>query len=269
MNRQEILNKLENDEDKLLIARIFDKIEFSIKRNSIEHTDFLDIRQRHLIERIMKNIKFNNFVIYGGYNEAERNILIIYPNKLEEIFKGEKFDFNTLVGIMRITLPNELKGIYSHRNYLGGIIKTGIKREKVGDIVTNINGADIIILKESEKYIYEGLKTLTRFHKARLDKIKIEELQIEKPKMQILNIIIPSMRIDSIVSEVIKTSRAKAVDIIKAERVFVNHELIFKSSKEIKTGDLITVRGKGRFKVGSILNNTKKGNLILEIEKYE
>ena len=31
---------------------------------------------------------------------------------------------------------------------------------------------------------------------------------------------------------------------------------------------MITVRGKGRFRVKQILNSTKKGNLVVEIEKY-
>lgn len=76
------------------------------------------------------------------------------------------------------------------------------------------------------------------------------------------------MRVDSIVSEIIRTSRAKATQIIKEERVFINHELVIKGSKEVKESNIITVRGKGRFKVGKILNTTKKGNLVLEVEKY-
>ena len=76
------------------------------------------------------------------------------------------------------------------------------------------------------------------------------------------------MRIDSILSELIKTSRSKALLIVKEERVFINHELVLKGAKEIKPNDIITVRGKGRFKVGDILNTTKKGNLVVEIEKF-
>ena len=56
--------------------------------------------------------------------------------------------------------------------------------------------------------------------------------------------------------------------VTKEEKVFINHQLVIKGSKEVKTNDLITVRGKGRFKVGEILNSTKKGNLVVEIEKY-
>ena len=76
------------------------------------------------------------------------------------------------------------------------------------------------------------------------------------------------MRMDSIVSEAIRTSRAKAIDIINQERVFINGEVTKKNSKMLKEGDKITVRGKGRFEVSKILNSTKKGNLVVEIEKY-
>lgn len=268
MTKQEVLNKIANDEDRLLISKLFDKIEFVEKRNSVEYTDFLDIRQRQLLERILNEIKYTNYISYGSYNIAERTVILVYPEKLEEVFKNKQFNYNTIFSIIRINLPNELKGMYTHRDYLGGCIKIGIKREKIGDIITNKNGADIIVLKDVEKYILNGLKDLTRFNKSEFELVQIENLSIEEPKTQILKIIIPSMRIDSIISEIIRTSRAKALKIIKEERVFINHELVTKGSKEVKADDIITVRGKGRFKIGNILNNTKKGNLVLEVQKY-
>ncbi len=268
LNKQEILNKIANEEDKLLVSKMLDKIEFTIKRNSIEYTDFLDMRQRQLLEKVLKDIKYTNYIAFGGYKMAERTAIITYPEKLEEIFIENRFDYNSVFGVIRIVLPNELKGMYAHRNYLSGIIKIGIKREKVGDIITRFDGADIIVLKDAEKYVLDGLKELTRFSKAEFTTAKLSELQVEEPKTEKISIIIPSMRIDSIVSEAIRTSRAKATEVIKEEKVFINHELVVKGSKEVKTNDLITVRGKGRFKVGEILNSTKKGNLVIEIEKY-
>lgn len=268
MNRQEILNKITNEDDKLLVAKLLDKIEFVNSRNSVEYTDFLDIRQRQLLEKLLKDLKVKNYVAYGAYKTAERTVLIIYPEKLEDVFENENFDYNVVFGVIRMQLPNELKGMYSHRDYLGAIIKIGMKREKVGDIITSKDGADIIVLKDVEKYIREGLKDLTRFSKAEFKSVQIEELNVKEPETQVLNIIIPSMRVDSIVSEAIRTSRAKATGVIKEERVFVNHELVTKGAKELKENDLITVRGKGRFKVGKILNQTKKGNLVIEIEKF-
>lgn len=268
VNRQEILSKITNDEDRILVSRLFDKIEFCNKRNSIEHTEFLDMRQRQLLEKILFDIKYSNYVAYGGYKTAERTILIFYPFKLEDVFAENRFDFNTIFSVINILLPNELKGMYSHRTYLSGIIKTGIRREKVGDILSNKNGANIIVLKDSIEYVLDGLKTLTRFGKSEFRELKLQDLEIEEPKTIVTNAIIPSMRIDSLVSEMAKTSRAKAAEIIKEERVFINHELVVKSSKEAKENDIVTIRGKGKFKVGAIINSTKKGNLVVQIEKY-
>lgn len=268
MNRQEVLSKMTNDDDRLLVSKLLDKIEFSSKKNSVEYTDFLDMRQRQLLEKVLAELKVTNYIATGGYKTAERTILIIIPSKLEEVFNKEQFDYNTILGVIRINLPNELKGMYSHRDYLGAVIKIGMRREKVGDILTSKDGADLIVLKKAEKYISNGLKELTRFSKAEFESKKIEDLNVEEPKTKVLNIIIPSMRIDSIVSEIIRTSRAKGSELIKEERVFINHELITKGAKEVKSGDIITVRGKGRFKVGNVLNNTKKGNIVLEVEKY-
>ena len=73
---------------------------------------------------------------------------------------------------------------------------------------------------------------------------------------------------DNIVSTLAKTSRSKAQDILKQERVFLNHQVETKPSKEVKVGDIITIRGKGRFKFKEIAGNTKKGRYVIKIDKY-
>ena len=268
MNKQEILNKYDNEEDKLLVSKVLDKLEFVQKKNSIETTDFLDMHQKTVAEKVLKSQRITNYICYGGYSNAERVMIIIYPEKLEDVFNNNQYDFNNIVKVIRVILPNEMKGKYSHRDYLGAVIKVGLKREKVGDIIVNLDGADLIVSKDISKYIVDSFKELTRFSKSDIYEESIEKLNITEPKTEVLNIIIPSMRMDSIVSELIRTSRSKALEIINAERVFVNSEVITKNSKMLKENDMITVRGKGRFKIIKILNSTKKGNLVLEVEKY-
>lgn len=268
MNRQEILSKYEGEEDRLLVSKLLDKIEFVEKKNSVENTDFLDIHERGILEKVLKTVKYTNYIIYGGYENAERTMIILYPQKLEAVFENSYFDYNNIMQVLRITLPNEMRGKYNHRDYLGAVVKVGIKREKVGDIVVSLDGADIIVNKEIAEYLKSSLSELTRFSKSTFEIHKIEELNIAPPKTEMINIIIPSMRMDSIVSEIIRTSRSKAMEFIESERVFINSELVTKNAKILKENDMITVRGKGRFKVNKILNSTKKGNLVVEIEKY-
>lgn len=268
MNRQEILAKYEKEEDRLLVSKLLDKIEFAQKKNTVETTDFLDMHQKSILEKVLKSVKYDNYIVYGGYENAERTMIIIYPEKLETVFANNYFDYNNIVQIIRITLPNEMRGKYTHRDYLGAVIKVGVKREKVGDILVSIDGADMIVSKEMIEYLNTSLRELTRFSKSTFEIHQIEELNIAPVNTEIIKIIIPSMRMDSIVSEIVRTSRSKANELIDSERVFINNELVTKNSKMLKENDMITVRGKGRFKVKQILNSTKKGNLVLEVEKY-
>ena len=120
--------------------------------------------------------------------------------------------------LIRIKLPNDLKGKYQHKNYLGAIMKTGIKREKVGDILTREDGADIIVQADIAEYLSDELSKLTRFSKSKIEIIEIDELLINSNKKEEINIMVQSIRIDSIVSELIKTSRTKAEEIIYARK---------------------------------------------------
>ena len=43
MDKQKILSDYKKQEDKMLLAQILDKIEFSRQREKLEYTDFLDI----------------------------------------------------------------------------------------------------------------------------------------------------------------------------------------------------------------------------------
>ena len=267
IKNKEILNRYSDEDEKILMAKVMDKIEFTLNRNTIENTDFLDLYQKELVKDLLRNIKFSNYTFWGGSETAEREILILYPEKLEGILKREDVA-EKLLSIVNVNLPNELKGEYNHRDYLGAIIKLGVKREKVGDIFVRNDGADIIVLKEIEEYLLTNLGQLTRFGKSQIDIKDIKDLEEIETITQKVQVIIPQMRLDCIVSESIRCSRAKASEIIKQERVFVNHKLETKNSKLLKEQDMITIRGKGRFKINTILSRTKKDKIVLEIEKY-
>lgn len=266
MNKQEVLNEYKRQEDKICLAQILDKIEFSNSRERIEATDFLDMYQISLVENFLRKIKFENYILYGAHNEAERKILIIYPDKYD-MSMVEK-NYNKLLRIIRITLPEEDKGKYSHRNYLGGIIKLGIKREKVGDILVFENGADIIVTNEIADILKKELHSLTRFENANIQVLDISSLRKQEIHIEEIKIIVPSLRLDNIVSDLAKTSRSKAVQIIDSERVFINGQCETKLSKQVKIKDIITIRGKGRFVIKEISGTTRSGRPVLVVEKY-
>lgn len=220
MDKQQLLKDYKKQEDKMCLSQVLDKMEFSKNREKIEYTDFLDMYQVSLVENFFRKIKFENYQLYGGYEEAERKVAIIYPEKYDE--KMLKKNYNKIVKVVRILLPEEEKGKYSHRNYLGGIVKLGLKREKVGDIIVCEKGADIITLEDFADILKQQLPILTRFENSKINIEEIQNLQKRELKVEQVKIIVPSLRLDNFVSDLARTSRSKAVQILKQERVFVN-----------------------------------------------
>ena len=266
MNKQEILNQYKKQDDKILLAQILDRIEFSESKERLETTDFLDMYQISLVENFLRKIQYKNYILYGGYENSERKIACFYPEKYN--LKMIEKNYSKMVKIVRITLPEEEKGKYSHRNYLGGIVKLGLKREKVGDILVRENGADIITISDFAEVLAKELGTLTRFQNSKIEIKEIQELKMQEIKVEEINIIVPSLRLDNVVSDLARTSRSKATQIINQERVFINGQNETKQSKQIKLNDIITIRGKGRFVIKEFTGTTRSGRTVIKIEKY-
>ena len=265
MNR-EILNDYKDKDDKILLAQILDKVEMVEKKNKIEYTDFLDLAQIELVQKFINKIKLYNYMIYGGFEQAERKMFVIYPDKFNSVVVEK--NLSNIVQIIRIELPDDLKGKYTHRDYLGAVIKLGIERKKIGDIIVDQNGADIIVDKDIVKFLLDNLGSLTRFSKSTISVQNIEDLRPVEIKKEELEIIVSSMRLDNVISELARCSRNKALDIINTERVFINFECETKKTKQVKTGDMITIRGKGRFFVKEIIGQTRSGRTVIKIEKF-
>jgi len=266
MDKQQLLKDYKKQEDKICLSQVLDKIEFSKTREKIEYTDFLDMYQVSLVENFLRKINIKTYQLYGGYEEAERKVLFVYPEKYDEKMLEKNYD--KILKIVRVTLPEEEKGQYSHRNYLGGIVKLGLKREKVGDIIVQEQGADIITLEEFSGILKQELPSLTRFENSKINVEEIQNLQKREVKVEQVKIIVPSLRLDNFVSDLARTSRSKAVQIMEQERVFVNGQNEKKASKQVKLGDIITIRGKGRFKILRMLGNTRSGRINLEVQKW-
>ena len=127
---------------------------------------------------------------------------------------------------------------------------------------------DIIVKEEIAESLQHELGTLTRFENAKIEINKIENIRKQEIKLEEVSIIVPSLRLDNIVSDLAKTSRNKAVQIINQERVFVNGQNETKVSKNLKLNDIITIRGKGRYVIKEYVGTTRSGRTILRIEKY-
>ncbi len=260
--------KKEISENDIFSANILDKVKIAKTRNQIIATDFLDMYKRKIAQDILNVHKEKNYEFYVPYEELEKAILIVFPEKYKEIMDSKKFDYSTLIKVIRITLPSQLKGKYLHKDYLSAIMKLGVKREKVGDIIVFEDGADIEVKPEICEYILQNLKLLTRFSKATIEEVHLRGLRKPEIKTKEIRITVSSLRCDNIISEILKCSRNEASNIIEDQRVFVNYSLQEENSKNIKVNDVIVIRGKGKFKVKEDQGKTKKEKTVLIVEHY-
>lgn len=251
------------DENDLLIAKVLDKKKICNSKNKITYTDFLNEKEQRVIE---KNVKLENAFFYGVNENADRKILVFYPEKLTEELVRKSLK-SVLSGI-RIILKNDQIGNYEHKNYLSALIKIGIDRGKIGDILVDDYGADIIAFDMNKEFIIQSLSKLTRFRKANIDIIPIDDIKQKIDRFEESTIIVSSMRIDNIVAELAGCSRTNADEYINNEKVFVNYETALKVSKTIFEGDIVTIRGKGKFRIDGLVRNTRNNRFVIKVNKY-
>lgn len=253
-------------EEKMLIAKLMDKIKICKTRNKIVNTEFLTIYQKEILKRELNKMKIKNYFFFGGYEGAEGECLIVYPEKLElDIVRS---GLGNILKAIKIELPKEVYNKYTHRDYLGAAMQTGLNRNRIGDIIVYETGAYIVVLKENAEYIKECLKGLTKFSKAKLEVVEYTEIKVKEPEFIETKINVSSMRLDNIVSEIAKTSRNKAEDLLKEEKVFVNSKLETKNTKMLKENDILAIRGKGKYIIGEVLESGRKNKIIVKVKQY-
>lgn len=255
------------NEDKLLIAKIMDKVGISKTRNKILNTEFLTLYQKDIIQKELNKIKLETYFFFGGYEGAEGETLIIYPEKLGlDIAKRNR---DSIIKTIKIILPKELKGKYTHRDYLGATMQTGLERNRIGDIIVHEDEAYIIVLNENAQYIVDFLKGMTKFAKSKIDIVSYTDIKVKEQEFDEIKITASSMRLDNIVSEIIKISRSRTETLLSEEKVFINAKSETKGAKLLKENDVIAIRGKGKFIIDQIICENRKGKTVIIIKKYK
>jgi len=255
------------DEEKLILAKLNDKIRLCKTRNRIVNTEFLNMHQEIVIKKELERIKEKNYIFTGGYEDAESKILIIYPEKLTKEIVEQ--NINNIIKTIKIELPNEQKGKYEHRDYLGTIMQFGLTRERIGDIIVHDDKAYILILKENAEYIKDSLLATSKFKKSKIEIIDINEIEVKEKEFEELKITINSPRLDNFVSEIAKTSRTETTKLIESELVSVNCKVETRQSRTVEQGDVLIIRRKGKFIVEEFRNINRKGKQIVIIKKYK
>lgn len=253
-----ILDRYKEYEDRVLVNEILDYAKACKSGYNFRHTDFLDPRQQKIAEDILNLHKDLCCGFFGGIEASERAVCIIHEENYELIKEDIPI---TLLSISWSKNSRKL----THRDFLGSIMGCGIKREKIGDIILDEDKAYVACMSDISKYLLYNL------NKVGSTTVSISEAKValkKKEEVKIITSTVASLRLDCLISTGFGVSRAKAAEIIKSGKVKVNWEDAAGSSKEIKQGDVISLRGRGRIVLEEVSGTTKKDRIRIVIKKY-
>lgn len=258
-DKETYLRHLKREEDISLGKRIIDIANRVDKNHDIMHTCFLDPHQINIAKGILNAFDDISYIIEGGYDKAERNVITIYPEYLE------KGNIESSIGFIRIRSKDKTFE-FKHATVLGSLMALGIERDIVGDILINKASADIVLYKSMLDYIPIQLEKVGK-SSIIIEKIENADIIVNKIEYEQIIKIVTSMRLDVIISALCNISRQEANKLISRELIKVNWEIIDKNSYELKMGDLLSIRGYGRIFIKENLGATKKDNNRILFEK--
>ncbi len=241
--------------------KMADMIDRISQQHELRRTDFLDPRQQAIVETLVHRHPDLHMLLHGGHVDAERRRAVIAPDY--RLLEPE--DAGLLV--VAITSNDNKIAELDHGDYLGSLIGLGMKRDKLGDLHVTMSGCHCVVAEEMADFIDLHLRQVHRVSVA-TELLPIDRLTPVIPSMEELTFTAASMRLDGILGDVWRLSRAKSLVPIKAGRCRVNWKVEEDPSYPLKQGDTVSLKGFGRFVLSRVEGETKKGRIRLTVSKY-
>lgn len=262
MTKTELLNKIARDgEERLLLARVLDKLELARTRGVPARTAFLSPGERGAVEALIAASGHPRRLFFGGYEGAERTVCLFLPDWQEP----EEALADPPVAALRCAFPAG-SGL-SHRDFLGSILGLGITREKVGDLLVGETCCDVLVLPELTEFLLLNLESAGRV-RLKTAPISLEELAPPQVQVKTVRDTVSTLRLDAVMASGFSLSRGRAAELIAAGKVQLNHRECAKGDRIVARGDVISCRGLGKCKVKEVGGLSKKGRTVIELERY-
>ena len=247
-----------SDDDKRLLSTFLDWTEMADEKYITKFSAFLDERQCRLCEKVMASVKYENYLLWGGYENAERKMLCVYPQYGND-------DIINSYPMQAVTFRYRTEDKLDHRDFLGSLMALGITRGCVGDILVN-SGTASVFVKDTIARDVLGISKIGRVG------VKAEEgfdpHTVREPEFREITGTVASLRLDSVLSLALRISREKASALIKGGTVEISHEKTDQPSRTVEPGDKISAKGHGKFLLKSVDGVSHKDRIHITICKY-
>lgn len=172
------------------------------------------------------------------------------------------------LGIVPVLVKGSSYETLSHRHYMGSVLGLGIERDVIGDIaVLDEHSAVIFTDEKITPFVTENLTSVGR------DKVKcsVQKLSgdfVIPRKFETLHIAAGSDRADSVAASLSGQSRAEAKALCTGGNVEINYTSPVEPDERVSPGDIVSVRGCGKFIIDSFDGATRSGRLKLTVRRY-
>ncbi len=232
----------------------------AMKSGAVRTMPFMNEREQELCVSALNKVKCKEYFFWGGHESTLRKMLAIG----DDMPSKEHFD----IQLLAIT-PNFSKISLTHRDYLGALMSLGITRDYIGDIIVLDNMALVFSAQKFAALICEELTAVKNVNvNARVATQNEENLINAVSKQSEKTLTIASLRLDAILAAMLKTSRKNAADLIRAKYVMINHIKTQNCSFEVQEGDVFSIKGKGKFRLNSVGNKSKKNRIFINFTEY-
>lgn len=242
-------------ENNILLARINDIVETVYKTDKPKFLGFLSNEEKAFVKKQLDHCILN-CVFYGGANDCERVFLGCFPDWLEE------YTFP----ITAVTFKYRTVDTLRHRDFLGSLMALGIKRESVGDILIEQGRAVVFLSDDIVDFVLQSVQKIGRVGITLFKGYDSPLPQREQPAEHKKTV--ASLRLDCVVSALTNCSRNTACELIEGGLVAVNSIVTYKITKALTTGDVLSVRRKGKFELVSSNTKTKIDKILLIYKAY-
>lgn len=260
MDRKNIEKIATGEDDRILLAKLWDKISRGMQKNILVHTGFLSPREQQMAQFLFGNE--DGLCFFGGYSEAERRMLVFLPDYCDESALYEEGPVSCLEASFYHTETP------SHRDFLGALMGSGIVRECIGDILVADRHAHFFVTRDIAPFILQNFEKAGRTA-LKLQEVPFSSFQLPEQKLCQLKDTVASLRLDSILSAGFRISRSVASEYIAAGKVAIDGLYCEKADRMVIEGSKLSVRGLGKIQLTQIGHTTKKGRIAVTIHRYD
>lgn len=241
--------------------RLLELASKSYQQDIYTYTGFLGLPEQDILHRMEKELFYAGITLYGGSEQAERQIARF--GKAEENGYTEEFP----IALLKIEpLMQKFADTLTHRDFLGALMNLGLERSTLGDIFIQNNNGYLYCLNSVADFIIDELSKIKHTNV----KCSFAELSAPLTKQEMTEQIltVSSERADAVLAGLYHISRAQSLNLFRAEKIYINGRLCENNGCNLKKGDIVTVRGKGKFVYDGTIRETKKGRLCVHVNVY-